>query len=775
MKKLFWILVAACSFGFTACESNDDLWDAVNDLKSRVQALETQVEALNDNIKALQELYSGATITSVAEENGVYTITLSNGEVITLTQGSEAEAVMPIIGISDDGMWQVSYDGGKTYTTLGKAVAEDGKTPTFRIADNGYWEVSYDDGKTYETVKDTNGQPVSAIGNTALSDKFFADVVAYDDYLYIKLLDGTELNIPIVSDFYCRFVGVEGVQVFAPAAEKNFSVEIKGAESVILTVPTGWKAILSDVSADFKAILTVKAPSGSTRALADSSKDIAIEAISANGFACVAKMQVECEGAATPTPPTIAAVASASVAATESTLSFDVTPSADTDSWKYMILTKSEAETLQSTLTAEYIAENGTLGTLLTVTCESLTADTDYIFYVVAIKGSEPALYSDVIVVEARTLAEPIDPNDYYSKGITVNGVTYDKNSEGATIVEVAADATAHTFINIAAGGVLFIDDKSSAFDASIEKSAGVIKDLIIVGRYVDKKSDFDFAKYLSLRNPQGTLAFKNLNIDATGITGNYIFNAVNSDDGKYTGGMKNLVFEDCDIAFAKTFLTFYNAAATTGVENIIFRNCRLRYVRESEGSEKSYSLFTTQKIDGGLSTFKSMIFDNNIIYTSTAGLEIACNILYQDNAANQASLTGSLENLDIVFTNNTMVDFISYGSGKGSSFFHVGKFKSIDFTNNLMYSTRTDKYPTAMRVENDYGTAWPTVKMDRAASRCYGTAGWKLFYNYKPAEVTTNTFVKIAADKTVFTSADYKTGKFVKADEFKTYGSTLQ
>ncbi len=773
MKKLFWILVAACSFSLTTCDNNDELWDAVNDLKSRVKALETQVAALNDNIKALQELYSGATISSVVENDGTYVITLSDGTSITLTQGSEAEAVMPIIGISEDGMWQVSYDGGKTFTKLGNAVAEDGKTPTFRINDSGYWEISYDGGKTFETVKDTNGKPVSAIGNTALKDKFFEEVIAYDDYLYIKLLDGTELNIPITKDFYCRFVGVEGVQLFAPASEKNFSMEIKGAGDVIITVPAGWKAILSEPSADFKAVLTVTAPSGSTRALADTSKDIAVEAISSQGFACVAKMQVECEGTVTPTPPSIAAVASASVAATETSLSFDVTPSADTDSWKYLILTKSEAESQQNTLTAEYIAENGTLGTTLTVTCENLTADTDYIFYVVAIKGSAPALYSDVIAIEGKTLAEPIDPNDYSSIGVTVNGVTYDKNSEGATIVQVAADATAHTYINVAAGGVLFIDDKSSAFNAGIEKSAGVVKDLVIVGRYIDKKANFDMTYYLSLRNPEGTLAFKNLNIDATGNTGNYIFNAVNS--GEDVGGMKNLVFEDCDISFSKTFLTFYNAATTTGVENIIFRNCKLRYVRESEGSEKSYSLFTTQKIDGGLSTFKSLIFDNNVIYTTTPGLEIACNILYQDNAANQASLSGSLENLDIVFTNNTMVDFISFGSSKGSSFFHVGKFKSINFTNNLMYSSRTDKYPTAMRVETDYASAWPSVTMDRTASRGYGTAGWKLFHNYKPVEITTNTFVKIAADKTVFTSTDYNTGTFVKASEFEAFGSTLK
>ena len=56
-------------------------------------------------------------------------ITLTNGETIELVQGSEAEAVIPIVSINDKGEWQVSTDNGATFTSLGvKAVAEDGTT-----------------------------------------------------------------------------------------------------------------------------------------------------------------------------------------------------------------------------------------------------------------------------------------------------------------------------------------------------------------------------------------------------------------------------------------------------------------------------------------------------------------------------------------------------------------------------------------------------------------------------------------------------------------------
>ena len=785
MKRFLSLLVAVATLGFMACNDNDKLWESIEDLKSRVKALESQVDALNQTVASIQELYNGATISSVEEVNGNYVITLTNDKVLTLAQGSEAEAVMPIIGINDEGFWQVSYDGGKTYTTLGKAVAEDGATPTFRINDEGFWQVSYDGGKSYEFVKDTNDNPVSVIGNKALSDKFFEEVTVKEDILYIKLLDGSELSIPIVNNFYCRFVGFKGVQVFAPSEEKSFGVEIKGAESVLLTVPSGWKATLSELVTDNRAVLTVKAPDTITRAWADTSKDIAIEAISKEGFACVAKMQVECsesgegggEGEETPTPPTISAALSTTNGPTETSLTFDVTPSADADLWKYMLWEVSTNQ-LHPTATHEYIYEHGTLGTSLSVVCSNLKAGTKYEFYAVAFKNTvQPMLCSEVVKVEAETLSVQADQNDYYAVGVSVNGVTYDNTSEGATIVNVAADATANVGVSVGAGGVFFIDDQSNDYNAGVLKSAGVPKDAVIIGRYADQKAPFDMLAYLSLRNPQGTLAFKNLKIDATKITSKYLFNAVNGTDGTAVGGMKNFVFEDCEIAFSTAFITMYNAATSTGIENITFRNCKLRYVRNSDDADKTYAFITTQKITTGLSQFKSITFDNNIIYTSKAGLGISCSLFYQDNAAQQATLEGSTENLDIVFTNNTVADFISFGSGLGSAYFVVGKFKSILFENNLMYSSRSDKYPTMFRVSNNYGEAWPSIEMDRSKSRCYGTLGWKLFYtsatDFMPATITTNTIVKVS--DAVFATCDNANGKFVKAEAYKTYGSTLE
>ena len=262
MKKYLILIFVALAAVFQSCDNNDDLWDAIDDLKSRVQALETQVDALNGNIEALQKLYGGATISKVETSDGKYLITLTNGETIELVQGSEAEAVIPIVSINDKGEWQVSTDNGATFTSLGvKAVAEDGTTPRFRIDEaTGYWQVSYDGGTSFENVKDTKGQPVKAIGSGTVTDKFFEEVKVDGGDLYIRLLGGEELRIPIVNDFFCRIVTpTEGVQTFDAGATKRFVVEIRGVEQVKLSAPEGWSARLTD-AVDERAELIVTAP-----------------------------------------------------------------------------------------------------------------------------------------------------------------------------------------------------------------------------------------------------------------------------------------------------------------------------------------------------------------------------------------------------------------------------------------------------------------------------------------------------------------------------------
>lgn len=772
MKKYLILFFVAAAAAFQSCNNNDDLWDAIDDLKSRVQALETQVDALNGNVGALQTLYGGATISEVTESEGNYLITLTNGKTLTLVQGSEAKAVIPVISIDAQGNWQVSTDGGKSFTSLGvKAEAEDGVTPQFRVDEStGYWQVSYDSGKNFSNVLDTAGKPVSAVGSGEVTDKFFETVRVDGDNFYIKLLDGQELNIPILKDFICRIITTtEGVQMFDSGVTKRFDVEMRGVDAAIVTAPKGWTARLTDPVEEM-AQLIVTAPgtlstTTQTRATADASQDVAILATSGK-YSCIAKIQVESTGAEA-VAPTISIANSATVVPTNDALTFDVTLSSNADGWKYIC---QKSEVTEAPDAAKILAE-GTPVAGTSVTVEGLEGETSYTIYAVAYVGD---LTSEVASVSNTTAAQPVDPNDYYASGVVVDGVRYDQNSEGAELLELAADAAVDLDLPVSKGGVYFLDDKSDAHMIGTGSSQGVNQNLVIIGRYATAKTEMKMEKYWALRNPSGLLAFKNLKIDMVGI-GNYAFNANNS--GSDVGGMNRLIFEDCEISFDKTFLTMYNAAETTGVENIIFRNCKIRF----EGTASSCIFITTQKITSGLDKFKTLVFENNIIYSTTAGAAstpTAFSFFTQENAANAATLAGSLANLAITFKNNTLVDVISYGSGSGSAYFYVGKIGSMEFSNNLLYSARTDKYVSVLRVQYDYNSngPWPSINLYRTENKVYGTSGWKLYYDgtgaYTPSGET-NTYPKLT--ESPFTTCDVNTGEFVVKSEYAGYGSTLE
>lgn len=780
MKKFLTMLAMAALCCVVGCNDDvDELEKEINSLKSRIEALEKQVTLLNSNIEALQALsQKGATITEVKCENGTYTITLSNGEVITLAQGSEAEAVIPVVAINEQGYWVVDYRDGAGFVEIlvngepVKATADDGITPLFKIDADGFWTVSYDGGKSYERVLDVNGQPVNATGTGELTDKFFEEVKVEGDLFYVKLLTGEELRIPILPDFFCRIIAPEGVQLFTSKQTQRYSVEIRGVESVFLSAPTGWSAELTD-PVDERATLIVTAPETSaTRSLADNTKDVTILAM-AGYYATIAKIQVEVEGSIVVTPPSVESVTLVEGSATESSLSFTITTSEDTDAWMYLLQPASEAAPEAST-----IASVGNQGVGTELTINNLEASTDYVLYVVAIKN--PNTYSEVISSGVVSTTAPLDTNDYWTVGVTINGVTYSSETEGARLLTVAADATENLTFAPSEGGVIFVEDLNDTFDLATGSNQGLTKSIVVIGRNATKKTVIKMNNYSSLRLPEGEVIFKNIIFDASSCN-NYVFNnGTGTQHG--TGGAKNVIFEDCEIIFGangKPFMTFYNAAVDSAVENIFFRNCKI----QSKSSIANQIFITTSNtITTGLNKFKHLEFDNCIIYGMDTTTALSNCLFCQESAKNQASLAGSLENLEIVFTNNTVVDFASSGSGNGGAFFHVGAFKSLNVTNNIFYLGVDEKYPAVMRVFTDYNTtSWPSWTMDRTQSIYWGSKGWKLFFDgsgsyYPTATITESglkTFVKASA--TPLSVIDKENGRFVKADDYATYGSTLQ
>lgn len=760
MKKYLILFFVAAAAAFQSCNNNDDLWDAIDDLKSRVQALETQVDALNGNVGALQTLYGGATISEVTESEGNYLITLTNGKTLTLVQGSEAKAVIPVISIDAQGNWQVSTDGGKSFTSLGvKAEAEDGVTPQFRVDEStGYWQVSYDSGKNFSNVLDTAGKPVSAVGSGEVTDKFFETVRVDGDNFYIKLLDGQELNIPILKDFICRIITTtEGVQMFDSGVTKRFDVEMRGVDAAIVTAPKGWTARLTDPVEEM-AQLIVTAPgtlstTTQTRATADASQDVAILATSGK-YSCIAKIQVESTGAEA-VAPTISIANSATVVPTNDALTFDVTLSSNADRWKYIC---QKSEVTEAPDAAKILAE-GTPVAGTSVTVEGLEGETSYTIYAVAYVGD---LTSEVASVSNTTAAQPVDPNDYYASGVEINGVRYDQNSEGARTLDFAADATEDDLLVTLPGSstVSFIGKNESSYELHTKRDGGatIAADHVFIGRYADQRPVLKIGNYIALRNVGGTVAFKNLVVDCTEAPVNYSFLISSNTDGSQVGGLGTLVFEDCEIIFSKPALVSLSGAKANSIGNMIFRNCKIAYA----GTANSNFIVANQTDLTGTDGFRSLVFENNIIYMTTEAL--ASNVVFN-------GLNNTFSNLSIAFDHNTVVNYLPSG-GQGAVMVAVGCASYASLTCNLFYSS-----PTLSRGSNVFG-----LRMTGGNPSSIGTmtpnAGYGVFG--KATDTFKNYYGGAGGQMTIFTespfsSTDFAGGKFVRTPEAAEYGSTLE
>lgn len=286
---------------FAGCDT-DDLRNDIDDLKNRVESLEAQVASINENMNALRVLIDGnKTISSYTydETTGAYTLTLSDGNVITLTQGVTGTVNYPSIGIDENGNWTVNGE------SLGQpAVGQNGATPEFRIEEStNYWQVKFGAGE-WQYVVNSNGENVQATTETInTGDQFFKSVEAKDGYLVVVLNDENSqtLKMPIVDGLTCEIVteGVEGfsgnVLSVAAGTTVKLNVNITG-DNRIVTAPNGWIATLSE-PVDGKAELSLTAPvsasaSTFTRATADNTKDVVVQANKGINWA-VDKIQVE--------------------------------------------------------------------------------------------------------------------------------------------------------------------------------------------------------------------------------------------------------------------------------------------------------------------------------------------------------------------------------------------------------------------------------------------------------------------------------------------------
>ncbi|MBR1959748.1 MAG: hypothetical protein IKA34_04160, partial [Bacteroidales bacterium] len=201
------------------------LQEQVNTANSNITALQTLVHEIDTRLTTVEgdvTILKGYTHVTGYEadidKNQIkgYTISFSNGKSIYLGNG-----LTPQIGIKQhtDGKFYWTVDGefiqastgtGTTYVEAVGPKGEDGVTPIVKISDDGYWVISYD-GQNFEQLK-VNGEPVKARGDKGdQGDSMFAktpiEEVDIDndgtaDKLIIKLADGkTQYEFPTWAAF----------------------------------------------------------------------------------------------------------------------------------------------------------------------------------------------------------------------------------------------------------------------------------------------------------------------------------------------------------------------------------------------------------------------------------------------------------------------------------------------------------------------------------------------------------------------------------------------
>lgn len=242
------ILFSLFALAFVSCNT-DDLERDIDALKDRVTNVETQVQQLNDEMNIVRVLLDGnKTITDYSINGDTYTLTLSNGETLTLTPGATG-GNYPSITIGDNGNWVI---GG--VDTGWRAEAEDGEdasiTPQFKIEANPadgnkkYWYVSYDNGSTWAMLDNGLAEGTNAGSNP------ISNVTVNGDNFEVTF-GGQKYLIPIVKGLECAINVPEGVAngfwMVAGGGESSFTVKVNLAEGDLVRVnaPTEWKAKLS--------------------------------------------------------------------------------------------------------------------------------------------------------------------------------------------------------------------------------------------------------------------------------------------------------------------------------------------------------------------------------------------------------------------------------------------------------------------------------------------------------------------------------------------------
>ncbi|MBR4826722.1 MAG: DUF4988 domain-containing protein [Bacteroidales bacterium] len=227
LRRIPFLAVLAAGLVVSACQKYDDteLWNKVNELDQRLTTVENTLSGFNSDINSIKRLVDAlnknVSITSILKLDNGFKITFSDGSSYTITSGAQGEpgepgqdgASAPVIGVKlYNGVyyWTQTIDGVTTWLTdaLGNKMpvsGSNGVTPLLKVSTDGYWMVSYDGGIKYEYILDSLGNKVKAVGSEGSGgncncQSFFKSVTYEDGFLVLVLMDGTVIRLEVYKD-----------------------------------------------------------------------------------------------------------------------------------------------------------------------------------------------------------------------------------------------------------------------------------------------------------------------------------------------------------------------------------------------------------------------------------------------------------------------------------------------------------------------------------------------------------------------------------------------
>lgn len=242
-----------------SCVNIDEIDDRLKDLEERTAKLEEMAQIVNDNAMASRKFTQDKIIIVRFEQSEhKYTLELSDGSVITVTDGLKAPGIVPVVGIDKDGNWIMSTDNAETFSPIKNATnafSETGQTPQVKVDAEGYWMISLDNGKTFKQILGSDGKPISAVDGTLVSGKttFFNDIT-YDKekgLLDMTLATGDSLSVPVTGTFYIKANGYTDKAVIMRGQTLTYKVEMSDVANAFFSVPEGWEAVLTDKDIQF--------------------------------------------------------------------------------------------------------------------------------------------------------------------------------------------------------------------------------------------------------------------------------------------------------------------------------------------------------------------------------------------------------------------------------------------------------------------------------------------------------------------------------------------